>query len=113
MLPGPPGEEPSTPLAEALSHMLNRRGLGDALGLARILTAWEAIAGADLARHVRPASLRRRELVVEVDDPAWATQVRLLAATLTGRLAEELHDDLVDQVNVRVRRPDRSDRPLR
>lgn len=103
----------ATPIGRALSRMLNGRGLGDALDLARILTAWEEVAGPELARHVTPAALRRRELVLEVDDPTWATQVRLLSTTLAARLADELDDDLVDQVSVRVRPPGRPARPGR
>lgn len=47
---------------------------------------WDEIVGPDVARHVRPVRLEADRLVVEVADPAWATQVRLLADHLRSRL---------------------------
>ena len=40
-------------------------------------------------------------LSVEVDDPAWATQVKFLAPTIIARLAE-VAGARVDQLQVRV-----------
>jgi hypothetical protein len=45
-------------------------------------------------------------LVVAVSDPAWATQLRFLEATLLERLQDELGADTVTVIEVRVR-PDR------
>lgn len=92
-----------TPIGEALGRVLAARGLGSAATLARIMAAWDSVVGADLARHVRPVSLQGRELVCEVDDPAWATQVKLLGEDLLRRLAESLGERLADQLSVRVR----------
>ena len=50
--------------------------------------------------------LERRRLLVEVDDPAWATQVRYLASDLTARLAD-VTGVTVDGIDVRVRGPRR------
>ena len=40
---------------------------------------WDDIVGANIAAHVQPLRLDEGVLVVEVTDPAWATQVRLLS----------------------------------
>ncbi|CAN5687402.1 hypothetical protein BH24ACT5_BH24ACT5_11650 [soil metagenome] len=48
---------------------------------------WEEVVGPDVARQVRPVRLEADRLVVEVGDPAWATQVRLLADHLRSRLS--------------------------
>ena len=37
---------------------------------------------------VRPIKLDDRVLLVEVDDPAWATQVKFLTQTIVERLRE-------------------------
>jgi predicted nucleic acid-binding Zn ribbon protein len=58
----------------------------DLLGV--VFACWDDIAGESLCRHVRPVSFRQGALVVAVDRPAWATEVRRLAPTLLARIAE-------------------------
>ena len=70
--------------------------------------------GPAVAAHVRPVRLDGGTLVVEVDDPSWATQVSFLGDTLRSRLAEGA-DVVVDRLEVRVagrRKPGRRDTPL-
>lgn len=64
---------------------------------------WEDAVGAQVAGHVKPVKLDEGVLVVEVDDPAWATQVRFLAPTITERLLE-VAGVRVERIDVRVER---------
>jgi predicted nucleic acid-binding Zn ribbon protein len=62
---------------------------------------WGEIVGEQVAVHVQPIRLDGGRLVVEVSDPAWATQMRLL----TDRVRQRIHDvtgTTVDTVEVRV-----------
>jgi len=70
---------------------------------------WEEAVGPALAAHVRPVRLEHGALLVEVEDPAWATQVRLLADDLKRRLLD-VAGVAVEQVDVRVRAPRRGPR---
>jgi predicted nucleic acid-binding Zn ribbon protein len=45
-------------------------------------------------------------LVVEADEPAWATQVKFLSGTIMARLAE-VAGVRIERVEVRVGRPSR------
>lgn len=63
---------------------------------------WEEAVGSAVAAHVQPVKLHGTTLVVEVDDPGWATQLRFLDATLRGRLAE-VAGATIETVEVRVR----------
>ncbi len=56
--------------------------MGDVFG------RWAEAVGEALAAHITPVKLDGTKLVVEVDDPAWATQLRFLEATLKQRLLE-------------------------
>lgn len=67
---------------------------------------WEEVVGADVARHVQPSRLEQGQLVVTVDDPLWATQIRLLADTVRARLHEVL-GITVAGIEVHVARPGR------
>jgi predicted nucleic acid-binding Zn ribbon protein len=57
-----------------------------------------------VADHVRPVRLDQRVLTVEVDEAAWATQVKFLSADIIRRLHEVAGVD-VDRIEVRVGRP--------
>jgi predicted nucleic acid-binding Zn ribbon protein len=62
---------------------------------------WDEAVGEQVAQHVRPLKLDRGVLSVEVDDPAWATQVKFLAPAIISRLAE-VAGARVEQLQVRV-----------
>jgi len=62
---------------------------------------WEEAVGEQVAQHVRPVKLDGGVLSVEVDDPAWATQVKFLTPTIIARLAE-VAGAHVDQLQIRV-----------
>lgn len=59
-----------------------------ASALGRLFSQWEEAVGSRLARHVKPLTLAGDELSVVVDQPAWATQVRMLAPTILERVAD-------------------------
>lgn len=64
---------------------------------------WEDAVGSQVAAHVKPVKLDEGVLVVEVDDPAWATQVKFLTSTITQRLAD-VAGVRVERIEVRVER---------
>jgi predicted nucleic acid-binding Zn ribbon protein len=63
---------------------------------------WEEIVGPQIAAHVVPIRLDGDLLVVEVDDPAWATQVKMLTSDLRRRLAEDA-EVTIGRIEVQVR----------
>ena len=91
------------PLTESLDGVVrslrgpSRQAVGGVFG------RWPDAVGPQIADHVRPLKLDAGVLVVEVDDPAWATQVKFLVPTIVERLREVAGVD-VDRVEVRVDR---------
>lgn len=69
-----------------------------------VFSRWEELVGASLARHTRPLRLEAGVLVVAVDLPPWATQVRALAPGILARVAEQSGEAL-DRLEVVVRPP--------
>lgn len=64
---------------------------------------WAEAVGDAVAAHVRPIKLDGAKLVVEVDDPAWATQLRFLETALKQRL-HDVAGATIDTIEARVRR---------
>jgi predicted nucleic acid-binding Zn ribbon protein len=74
--------------------------------LGGVFGRWEEAVGEAVAAHVRPLRLDGDVLVVEVDDPAWATQLRLLESTMRQRLSD-VTGAAIGRIECRVGRPTR------
>lgn len=74
----------------------------DALLLGRVTSCWAEVVGPEIARQVRPQLVRRGELVVSVDHPAWATELELAGSAVLSRLAEALGEEAPRSLSVRV-----------
>lgn len=97
-----PGREP-VPLARGLDRLLRSLRGGDRRTTATVFGRWADLVGEPVCHHVRPLKLDAGVLVVEVEDPAWATQLKFLESDLLRRLNGP---DLarVDRLEIRVRR---------
>lgn len=92
------------PISQSLDVIMKSLRGTDRVQIGGVFGRWEDAVGSNVAAHVRPVRLDQGVLTVEADEPAWATQVKFLAGTITTRLAEVagVH---VDQIDVRVARP--------
>jgi predicted nucleic acid-binding Zn ribbon protein len=96
-------ERDPVPLSTSLDAVVRglrgpgRREVGGVFG------RWDEAVGEQVAKHARPLRLDEGVLVVEVDEPAWATQMTFLAATVRERLAT-VAGVVVDRIEVRVAR---------
>jgi Dna[CI] antecedent, DciA len=73
-------------------------------GLRTLASRWLDAVGATVAAHASPVRIDGTRLVVVVDDPAWATQLRYLDAELRARLERVLGPGAVQTIDVVVRR---------
>jgi len=98
------GDAGPRPLDASLDAVSRRLGMKDSRGLGRLFAHWSEIVGPGMAEHVRPVRLDTESLVVSVDHPAWATQVRRMGDQLLDRVAEETGAARPSRVEVRVQR---------
>ena len=101
------------PLSTALDGLLRDQGWRLAAAVGSVFGRWDQLVGPDVAAHTRPERFSDGELLVIADSAAWATQVRLLAATLVRALNAELGHGTVTRVVVRGPAPPRRMGPLR
>ncbi|MGH8918216.1 MAG: DUF721 domain-containing protein [Actinomycetes bacterium] len=102
-LPKRRAEREPRPLAGSLERLAASLGAARPQVLTQVFSGWDQLVGANVAAHATPVSLREGVLVVVVDQPAWATQLRFLSADLCRRLNEAAGDDTVRDLQIRVR----------
>jgi predicted nucleic acid-binding Zn ribbon protein len=98
-----PGDVPDPrPVGASLDRVAASLGVPLASTLSTVFASWPELVGESVAQHSRPRSLNAGVLVVAVDEPAWATQLRWLEADLLTRLEGSLGPGQVARIEVRV-----------
>jgi predicted nucleic acid-binding Zn ribbon protein len=97
-----PGPDPRDPqlFGDMLQKLMKARGWERPKAEATVFAAWEKVVGAEIAQHSRPVKLDAGVLTVEAESTAWATQLRLLAATLLRNIAGEVGHNVVTKLNI-------------
>ena len=90
-------------LGEALDRVTSRLKTPRARVLKMVFEAWEELVGSVMAAHTSPVRLVDGELVVAVDDPAWAAEMRFFGSELIGRINDAAEEEAVTSLTVRVR----------
>jgi predicted nucleic acid-binding Zn ribbon protein len=95
------------PLSDALDGVVrslqggrSRNPVG-AAAVGGVFGRWNDIVGDAMAAQVQPVKLDAGRLLLEVSEPAWATQVRLLSDQLRQKI-KDVAGVVVDSVDVRV-----------
>jgi predicted nucleic acid-binding Zn ribbon protein len=91
-------------LETSLAALAEQLGVEDTTGLGRLFGSWPAIVGPTMADHVEPVRVDAEVLVVQVDHPAWATQIKGLGDQLLDRIAEKTSLVRPRRLEVRIRR---------
>lgn len=90
------------PVGVSLDRVAAALGVPSASTIVTVFAAWPDLVGESVAARARPRTLKDGTLVVHVDEPAWATQLRWLEADLLARLAEVVGEGQVTRIEVRV-----------
>lgn len=87
-------------LGSAMDRLVHDSGWSTDVSVHTVLGRWAAIVGPEVARHCTPESYAEGVVGIAADSTAWATQLRLLAATVVARLNAELGDGTVVRIQV-------------
>lgn len=93
-------------VGSGVEQFLTERGWQDTALGATLVTRWPEIVGADVAAHVTCESFTPGEgrvggeLLVRADSTAWATQTRLLLASVHARITEVVGAGVVARIRV-------------
>ena len=97
--PGPGADDPQK-LGSLVSSLVAHQDWTAHTRVGSVFGRWDSLVGPDIAAHCRPRSLSEGELLVVAESTAWATQLRLLAPTILGRLREGVGGDVVTKLRV-------------
>ncbi|MGN0064818.1 MAG: DUF721 domain-containing protein [Nocardioides sp.] len=87
-------------LGPSLDRLVARYGWEMDLKVQGVFGRWAELVGDEVASHTTPETLVDGKLVVRTDSTAWATQLKLLAASIVRRLNEELGHGTVLTIEV-------------
>jgi predicted nucleic acid-binding Zn ribbon protein len=99
----PNGDEP-TPIASSLDDVLRSLKRPTARASSGMFANWAEAVGPQIAAHAQPVSLADGRLVIEVDQPGWATQLRFLESELLERIRPFVGGVTLTSIDVKVRR---------
>lgn len=94
---------PTVTLQQQLSRLLTSLGSDDATSVSGVFGAWRELVGDAVAEHVQPVRLEQSTLVVEADDPHWATEMRFLESSVCTKLSQRTTTP-VTSLEVRIKR---------
>ncbi len=92
------------PIGDSVAALAKHLGLTSPGNLVAVFGDWESVVGPVLAAHSQPERLQDGELVVVVDEPAWATELRFLASEIATKFNAAQGSEVIRTVTVRVAR---------
>ena len=90
-------------LSDELDALLRRLGSESTTVVAGVFGNWAQLVGDTVALHATPVKLESGRLLVEVDEPAWATQMRFLESEIISKLSTST-GSRINGIDVRVKR---------
>ena len=94
-------------LSDELDVLLRKLGSESSTIVAGIFSNWSQLVGDTVAQHASPIKLESGRLLVEVDEPAWATQMRFLESEIISKLSTST-GNTINGIDVRVKRVPRT-----
>lgn len=92
-------------IKKSIETVLGIHGLDSVVALSQIIENWEEAVGSRISTHAKPVKIENSELIVGVDHPAWATEVRALSTRILSQLNRDEKSPGIQRLKVYVRRP--------
>jgi len=89
-------------LRSVLEQLLKDLGTPDITVVTSIVDQWEEVVGLDLATKISAVAISGSELIVRVDDPAWASQINWLEKQLLDKITSLVGEEKITSIRVRT-----------
>lgn len=91
-------------ITDSLGEVTQALGMGKGQTVPCVFRSWNQVVGDAMAAHAQPLRLEGDLLIVSVDHPAWAVQVRYLGTEILAKLAMACGTGSPSELRVTVRR---------
>jgi predicted nucleic acid-binding Zn ribbon protein len=88
--------------AQAMDSLSSSMGWGADIARAEVMDQWADIVGADVAQHAIPTGASDGVMEIQCDSSAWATQLRLMRATLINSLMEKFPSAGIVELSIKA-----------
>ena len=95
----PDGRDPAL-VGAVLDTVIEKSGWESDIAVRSLFARWPELVGPEIADHCEPTGFADGVLHVRADSTAWATQLKLLAASIVRRLNDELGHGNVAVIDV-------------
>ena len=95
-----PGDDDPQLLGRLVDKLVTEQDWSERTRVGAVFGRWSALVGPDIAAHCEPQTLTEGELLIVAESTAWATQLRLLAPTILGKLRAQVGGDVVKTLRV-------------
>jgi predicted nucleic acid-binding Zn ribbon protein len=93
----------AVPIGEVLGKLLRKLGLERRTREARIALEWERVVGDTIARHSKPAGVRGKTLLVNVDSSVWLAELnRYFKDAMIEKIQAELGETRISDIRFRI-----------
>jgi predicted nucleic acid-binding Zn ribbon protein len=89
-------------VGDVIGAVLDDLGLEGASSVLRIAERWEAVVGAEVARHCQPERLQGTVLEATVDTSVWCQQLQLHRPAILAALRREFGTEAPTDLRLRV-----------
>ena len=89
-------------LRSVLEQLLKDFGTPEIKVVTSVVDQWQEIVGVDLANKVSAVAVSGSELIVQVDDPAWASQISWLEKQLLDKIESLVGEEKITSIRVRT-----------
>ena len=89
-------------LRSVLEQLLKDFGTPEIKVVTSVVDQWQEIVGVDLAKKVSAVAVSGSALIVQVDDPAWASQISWLEKQLLDKIESLVGEEKITSIRVRT-----------
>ena len=89
-------------LRSVLEQLLKDFGTPEIKVVTSVVDQWQEIVGIDLAKKVSAVAVSGSVLIVQVDDPAWASQISWLEKQLLDKIESLVGEEKITSIRVRT-----------
>jgi len=95
-------KNPPQALSDVLKKVVEDLSQAKRKDIFTICSGWASVVGRELARHTRPAALKKGTLTVFVDDSAWFYQANLQKAEFLAALKKKVGKGKIQKILLRI-----------